>query len=103
LGRRRPGREGTRAERGRVNMTKVHCIQICKCYNDTHYFAQLIYDIKRRKPGHQWLTPVILATQEAEIRRFVVQKLAPGNTLQDPSSKITKTQKGWCSGSRYRP
>jgi hypothetical protein len=22
--------------------------------------------------GHQWLTPVILATQEAEIRRIVV-------------------------------
>jgi hypothetical protein len=23
--------------------------------------------------GHQWLTPIILATQEAEIRRIMVQ------------------------------
>jgi hypothetical protein len=25
------------------------------------------------KAGHQWLMPVILATQEAEIRRIIVQ------------------------------
>jgi hypothetical protein len=29
---------------------------------------------KERKPAsHQWLMPVILATQEAEIRRIMVQ------------------------------
>jgi hypothetical protein len=27
---------------------------------------------KKKKARHWWLTPVILATQEAEIRRFVV-------------------------------
>jgi hypothetical protein len=30
------------------------------------------YKKKRKIAGHQWLTPVILATQQAEIRRIVV-------------------------------
>jgi hypothetical protein len=29
--------------------------------------------LKKREGGHWWLTPVILATQEAEIRRIVDQ------------------------------
>jgi hypothetical protein len=37
--------------------------------------------------------PVILATQEVEIRRIVVQ---------GPILKIPNTEKGWWSGSRYR-
>jgi hypothetical protein len=28
---------------------------------------------KKKKPGCRWLTPVLLATQEAEIRRITVQ------------------------------
>jgi hypothetical protein len=27
---------------------------------------------KKRRAGHQWLTPTILATQEAEIRRIAI-------------------------------
>jgi hypothetical protein len=34
-----------------------------------------------------WLTPVILATQEAEIRRIVVQSQIGQIPLQDPISK----------------
>jgi hypothetical protein len=33
--------------------------------------------------GCQWLTPVIPATQEAEIRRITVQRPAQGNSFQD--------------------
>jgi hypothetical protein len=29
--------------------------------------------LKKIRAWHQWLTPVILATQEAEIRRIVVR------------------------------
>jgi hypothetical protein len=35
----------------------------------------------------QWLTPVILATQEAEIRRIVVQSPPRQRVWQDPISK----------------
>jgi hypothetical protein len=34
-----------------------------------------------------WLTPIILATQEAEIRRIVVQSQPQANSSQDPISK----------------
>jgi hypothetical protein len=36
---------------------------------------------------HQWLMPVILATQEAAIRRIKVQSQPQTNSLQDPISK----------------
>jgi hypothetical protein len=37
-------------------------------------YVMYIYHIKKKKSGarHRWLTPVILATQEAEIRRLGV-------------------------------
>jgi hypothetical protein len=31
------------------------------------------YSIKINIPGHWWLIPILLATQEAEIRRIMVQ------------------------------
>jgi hypothetical protein len=37
----------------------------------------------------QWLPPVIPATQEAEIRRIVVQSQPWANNSQDPISKKT--------------
>jgi hypothetical protein len=53
--------------------------------------------------GHQWLTPIILVTQEAEIRKIVVQSRPWANILQDPILKKTHQKKGWWSGSRCGP
>jgi hypothetical protein len=50
--------------------------------------------------------PVILAIQEAEIRRMAVQSQPQANSSLDPISKKKKkqpiTKKGWWSGSRCR-
>jgi hypothetical protein len=45
--------------------------------------------------GCWWLTPVILATQEAEIRRIVVRRQPRQIVLQDPILKKSFTKKGW--------
>jgi hypothetical protein len=50
--------------------------------------------IKNTAAGCWWLTPVILATQEAEIRRIVVRSQPWANSSQDPISKNPNTKKG---------
>jgi hypothetical protein len=51
-----------------------------------------------------WLTPVILATQEAEINQEDHGLgLAWANSSQDPILKKLITKKSWWSGSRCRP
>jgi hypothetical protein len=57
---------------------------------------------------HQWLTPVILDTQDyrdqedcslkREIRRIMVQSQPRQNSWRDPISKEPITKKGWWSG-----
>jgi hypothetical protein len=47
---------------------------------------------KTKKSGHQGFTPVIFATQEAEIRRITVAR--------PYLEKKLITKKGWWSGSR---
>jgi hypothetical protein len=44
-------------------------------------------------PGYQWLVPIILATQEAEIRRMVF-KASPGNIVHETLSRKNPSQKG---------
>jgi hypothetical protein len=48
----------------------------------------------------RWLTPIILATQEAEIRRIEVPN-QPRQIVPETLSQKYSTQKR--SGSRYRP
>jgi hypothetical protein len=50
---------------------------------------------------HWWLTPVILATQEAEIRRITLEA-TPGKEFTRPYLKKILHKKGldWWSGSR---
>jgi hypothetical protein len=59
------------------------------------------YIFKENIARCQWLTPVILATLQAEIRRIEVQNLPEQIVLPDPISKKKKkiTKKGWWSGS----
>jgi hypothetical protein len=52
--------------------------------------------------GDWWLSPVILATWEAEIRRIAVWSQPQANGLWDPISKIPNSKKGWRSGSSNR-
>jgi hypothetical protein len=52
-------------------------------------------ELEGQKAEHWWLTPVILAPQEAEIRRIMVQS-QPGQIVHETLS-CTKpfTKKGW--------
>jgi hypothetical protein len=56
----------------------------------------------RQHVGHQWLTPIILTTQEAKIRRIVVQSQPRQIVLETLSWKKPITKKDWWSGSRCR-
>jgi hypothetical protein len=58
--------------------------------------------LRHNKARHGWLTPVILAAQEAEIKRIKVQPLA-GQIVPNPQfpknqKKKKKKKKGWWSG-----
>jgi hypothetical protein len=68
-----------------------------------HYYAKTkkIKDWKLAR--HQWLPPVILATQEAEICRIVVPNHLWQIVCETLSQKKKITKKVWWSGSRCRP
>jgi hypothetical protein len=52
---------------------------------------------------HEWLTPVILATQEAEIRRITVWSQPVQIVHKTLSRRYPSQKKGQQSGSRCRP
>jgi hypothetical protein len=53
---------------------------------------------------HWWLTPIILTTQEEEIRRILIQS-QPGQIVCETLSQKNPShkKKGWWSGSRLGP
>jgi hypothetical protein len=54
------------------------------------------------EPDSWWLTSIILATQEAEIRRSTVRN-QPGQIVHETIWKKFFTIKDWWSGPRSRP
>jgi hypothetical protein len=44
---------------------------------------------------HWWLMPVILAIQEAEIRKIMIQSQPQANNSQDPTLKKPITKLKW--------
>jgi hypothetical protein len=50
-----------------------------------------------------WLTPIILATPKAKIKRIAVQSQPQANSSGDPISKKPFMQKGWWSGPKFKP
>jgi hypothetical protein len=58
--------------------------------------------IKKDWAGCRCLRPIILATQEAEIRMIVVRSQL-GQIVRDTYLENTYHKKGWCSDSRCRP
>jgi hypothetical protein len=56
----------------------------------------------KKTPSYRWLTPVVLAIQEAEIRRISVQSQPQANK-ETLISKIPNKKQGWGSGSSGKP
>jgi hypothetical protein len=53
-------------------------------------FRTLVPSKKKKKAMIQWLMPVILAIQKAEIRKIKVQSQPHANSSRDPISKNTQ-------------
>jgi hypothetical protein len=52
-----------------------------------------LFELKKKETRYQWLTPVILATQEAEIRRILARSQPWTNSSQTLSQKKKKEKK----------
>jgi hypothetical protein len=68
----------------------LFCKILHKHNSETQWLNVLIF-CKELKAGCQGLTPIILATQEAEIRNHS-SKPAPANSLRDPILKKKPSQ-----------
>jgi hypothetical protein len=75
-----------------------------KSFTHLHFFVVVVIAEFKEffTAQHWWLTPVIVATQEAEIRRIVVQS-QPRQIVLRPCLEKKPTEKGCWSGSRCRP
>jgi hypothetical protein len=57
---------------------------------------------QKNQAGHRWLMPIIPATQEAEIKRIMVQSQSGQTVPRDPISKKPITKKSWWSGCKKK-
>jgi hypothetical protein len=72
-----------------------------KIRNLSWCFNYMFFSLFKNQFGrHWWLTPVILATQEAEIRSIAAQSQPRQIVHKTLSQKKTHHKKGWWSGSR---
>jgi hypothetical protein len=78
------------------------------CYGSCYLPGMHSLNEEKRQARHQWLTPVILATQEAEVRRITVLS-QPGQIVCKTLSQRNPSQRKrgvgverW-NGSRCRP
>jgi hypothetical protein len=78
---------------GSANSCKLAELQNCKILVNTQILTRIL-----QEAGHWWLIPIILATQEAEIRRITVGS-QPGEIIHKTLSRKNPSQKnGWWSG-----
>jgi hypothetical protein len=88
---------------GFSNVERKHLLLSLCGANFTYLACFLKKDKNKMLAGPQWLTPVILATQETEIRRIMVQSQPWQIVHKTLSRKKPFTKKGWWSGSRCSP
>jgi hypothetical protein len=70
-------------------LTGSKLISVFKFLSNTAKVLDLAVN-KKKKARHWWLTPIILATREAEIRRIVVQRQPRQIVPRGPIMKIPK-------------
>jgi hypothetical protein len=80
-----------------TSMLKPKC-KVCQTKNEEAHLLKVCC----RWQGSWWFTPIILATQEAEIRKTKVQSQSEASNSQDPLSKKLNTKQGWQNGSSDR-
>jgi hypothetical protein len=83
--------------------TNLACPRSCTAKRERTSQTGTVSKVKRKMTflaGHWWLTPVILATQEAGIRKITVPS-QPEQIVLEIYLEKPITKKGWWSGSRY--
>jgi hypothetical protein len=81
-------------------------VEISHLYFGNCCVTQVCFFIPLRSPlvWCHWLLPIILATQEADVRKIAFQSQPRQLVYKTLAQKTpSKQQKGWWSGSRCRP
>jgi hypothetical protein len=90
-------------ERGRSDILILSCPYVKRTRSFLHFLEASCYIRSPIAAGCWWFMPIILVTQEAEIRRILVWSQPWENSLQDSILKTHITKKGWLNGSMCWP